>query len=149
MTTNHDSKLQQFAKRAEGIDRRLVEIALDKRGLAIAASEGDPASTQQIEKLDAESIALARETQLLIDAIQQVKILQDQEAEAALEQKNFASVGVLKGGATYNANSFVTDRGSIWFCRQTTKERPGDGNTSWVLACKGGRDGREATALPR
>jgi hypothetical protein len=69
--------------------------------------------------------------------------------EAALEQKNFASVGVLKGGATYNANSFVTDRGSIWFCRQTTKERPGDGNTSWVLACKGGRDGRDATALPR
>ena len=57
--------------------------------------------------------------------------------EAQLEQKSFAYVGTFKQGQTYNANTFVSDRNAIWFCRQTTKERRREGNTSWEMACKG------------
>jgi hypothetical protein len=57
--------------------------------------------------------------------------------EAQLEQKSFAYVGSFRQGQTYNANTFVSDRNAIWFCRQTTKERPREGNSSWEMACKG------------
>jgi soluble cytochrome b562 len=65
--------------------------------------------------------------------------------EAQLEAKNFAYVGAHKDGRTYNVGQFVTYGGALWHCNQFhTRTRPGDGDASWTLAVKAGRDGKDA-----
>ncbi len=46
----------------------------------------------------------------------------------------------------YLAGHLVTDRGSLWFCRETTIARPGEpalASRAWQLIAKRGADGRD------
>lgn len=54
--------------------------------------------------------------------------------------------GVYKPGTKYFKGAMVTAQGSTWSAQADTSERPGDGSTSWRLAVKKGRDGRDLTA---
>lgn len=50
--------------------------------------------------------------------------------------------GVYKEGE-YDRGDQVTWAGSIWTCMAPTNTKPGDGNKSWQLSCKRGRDGKD------
>lgn len=52
--------------------------------------------------------------------------------------------GTWTRGMPYGTASGVTHRGSLWIARGPTVEEPGDGATSWQLAAKRGRDGKDA-----
>jgi hypothetical protein len=67
-----------------------------------------------------------------------IKRLEDEDRPAAL-----AYGGTWKSGQESKKNFFYTDRGSIWFCKESTADRPGETN-AFVLAVKAGRDGRDA-----
>lgn len=41
----------------------------------------------------------------------------------------------------FNEGEFVTDHGSLWFCKATTRTRPG-ASKDWQLAVKRGRDAK-------
>ena len=66
---------------------------------------------------------------------------------AELEERpvglNYA--GVWKPDASYPKHSAASHRGSVWAARKEfpTKE-PGTANSGWQLACKRGRDGKDA-----
>lgn len=49
--------------------------------------------------------------------------------------------GVYKEGVSYDAGDGVTWGGSYWIARQTTAQKPGDGD-EWRLSVKRGRDGK-------
>lgn len=51
--------------------------------------------------------------------------------------------GVYKPGVLYRKGAAVTAQGSLWIAQADTRERPGDGSTSWRLAVKKGRDGKD------
>ncbi len=53
--------------------------------------------------------------------------------------------GVYRPGTLYLKGSTVTAQGSLWIAQADTREKPGDGATSWRLAVKKGRDGRDLT----
>ncbi len=53
--------------------------------------------------------------------------------------------GVYKPGELYRKGAVVTAQGSLWIAQADTRERPGDGSTSWRLSVKKGRDGRDRT----
>ena len=59
------------------------------------------------------------------------------------EVRAFRYCGVWSEHQQYNANDFATHNGSVWHCRESTRQRPGDGNV-WSLAVKRGKDGRDA-----
>ena len=61
-----------------------------------------------------------------------------------LEQRSAMTYrGVWSADEQYVLGNFCTDRGSLWHCNQTTRERPGDGR-AWTLAVKKGQDGKDA-----
>ena len=61
---------------------------------------------------------------------------------AELEQrKGFNYRGLWSDHEQYGADDFATYNGSVWHCRETTRQRPGDGS-AWTLAVKHGRDAR-------
>jgi hypothetical protein len=53
-----------------------------------------------------------------------------------------AYCGVFKHGEEYAPGDFVTWGGSLWHCNERTTDKPDVG--PWTLACKKGRDGRDA-----
>lgn len=59
-----------------------------------------------------------------------------------LESKQVSYEGVWAADKTYRRGMMVTDHGSIWHARRSTKARPGGGNSDWQLAVKRGQDGR-------
>ena len=63
----------------------------------------------------------------------------------ALEQQRSAMkyVGVWEAGREYKPGNFVTDKGSLFHCNSTTRQRPGDGSRDWTLAAKRGADGKD------
>jgi hypothetical protein len=66
--------------------------------------------------------------------------------EGALAEKSAVKyMGVHRTGATYSEGSLVTRDGSIFHANKTTSEIPGEGCLDWQLACKRGRDGKDAT----
>jgi hypothetical protein len=56
--------------------------------------------------------------------------------------------GVYKPGVLYHKWAMVTAQGSQWMAEQDTRERPGEGSTSWRLIVKRGRDGRDLRGEP-
>jgi integrin beta 3 len=50
--------------------------------------------------------------------------------------------GVFNEGAEYAPGDMVTWAGSLWHCDVSTKFKPG--TETWTLACKKGRDGKDA-----
>lgn len=52
--------------------------------------------------------------------------------------------GVYEAGRVYGKSACVTFNGSLWICRKTTRQSPGDGSGDWTLAVKKGRDGKDA-----
>ncbi len=62
---------------------------------------------------------------------------------AALEARPqaLAHGGTWASGQRSEKNYFYTDRGSVWFCRESTHDRPGE-TDAFVLAVKAGRDAR-------
>jgi hypothetical protein len=52
-------------------------------------------------------------------------------------------MGIWDSKTQYEPGSFVTDKGSVWHCNDTTRARPGD-SPAWTLAVKRGADGRDA-----
>ena len=62
----------------------------------------------------------------------------------ALEQRtaNFRYVGTFEDGKQYEAGNFVTDAGSLFHCNAATTSKPGT-DSSWTLAVKRGRDGKD------
>ena len=63
----------------------------------------------------------------------------------ALEQQRDAMkyCGVWESGKEYSPGNFVTDKGSVWHCNSTTRQRP-DGSNHWTLAVKRGTDGKDS-----
>lgn len=51
--------------------------------------------------------------------------------------------GVYKDGDAYEIGDVVTWAGSLWHCDADTADRPGEGQKSWTLAAKRGRDGKD------
>ncbi len=52
-------------------------------------------------------------------------------------------LGVWDPGRQYDEGNMVTRSGSVWHCNEPTNSEPGASN-AWVLACKRGRNGRDA-----
>ena len=67
-------------------------------------------------------------------------------AEKAVPGMNYR--GVWKDGG-YAPGDVVTFGGSMFHCNKATKDKPGEGSTSWTLCVKRGRDGRDATEARR
>jgi uncharacterized small protein (DUF1192 family) len=66
--------------------------------------------------------------------------------EATLEARNFSYMGTWKEGKIYGPGSFVTHSGALWHSNIFhNTQRPGDGDASWTLCVKSGRDGRDAS----
>jgi hypothetical protein len=53
--------------------------------------------------------------------------------------------GVYRPGQLYRKGAIVTAQGALWSAQADTRERPGDGSTSWRLAVKKGKDGKDLT----
>ena len=51
--------------------------------------------------------------------------------------------GVFKRGSTYQLGDGVTHGGSYWIARNDSADAPGENNSSWRLAVKRGRDGKD------
>ena len=55
--------------------------------------------------------------------------------------------GVFKEGEVYGVGDAVTHQGSLWIALRATTQPPGleqSADRSWQLACKKGRDGKDA-----
>lgn len=50
---------------------------------------------------------------------------------------------VYKEGGEYKLGDTVTWRGSLWYCRKDTNEKPIENSEAWVLAAKRGSDGKD------
>ena len=62
---------------------------------------------------------------------------------AHLEQRQLSYEGTWNETKAYNAGSFVTFQGGLWFAEDTSVGvRPGAGSSSWKLAVKRGRADR-------
>lgn len=61
---------------------------------------------------------------------------------ATMKWPNAIYRGVFKDGEEYDRGDMATWAGSLWHCDVPTKEKPG--TESWTLACKKGRDGKDA-----
>ena len=55
-------------------------------------------------------------------------------------------MGTWDANKQYEIGDVVTDHGSMFFCRQSTRERPGENNSCWKLCVKRGQDGRDGRA---
>lgn len=76
------------------------------------------------------------------DRTEHVKMLE--ERVAALEARpQMQYRGVWSAGTRYHVGNFVTDHGSIFYCRNATIERPG-ASAHWVLAVKRNTNGKDA-----
>lgn len=58
-------------------------------------------------------------------------------------QRSLKYLGVFKDGLDYLPGDFVTFAGSVWHCREATRDRPGS-SVCWQLAVKRGADGKDA-----
>jgi hypothetical protein len=61
--------------------------------------------------------------------------------KALEERPALAYAGTWAQGSESKAGFFYTAKGSVWYCRRDTRDRPGESD-AWQLACKAGRDGR-------
>lgn len=52
--------------------------------------------------------------------------------------------GIWRDGTKAAPGDTFTHGGSIWHCDAPTETRPGDDPAAWTLACKRGRDGKDA-----
>ena len=55
--------------------------------------------------------------------------------------------GVFSEGKAYERGDTVTFGGSLWHCDEATESKPGEGQKSWTLAAKRGRDGKPGKDL--
>ena len=51
--------------------------------------------------------------------------------------------GVWNADTQNNEGEFVTCSGSVWYCRESTRDRPGTSD-AWQLAVKRGNDGKDS-----
>jgi hypothetical protein len=65
------------------------------------------------------------------------------ERQVAESKAAFSYRGTWNGDTQYNENDFVTQSGSMWHCRRSTRDKPGQSD-AWQLAVKRGADGRDA-----
>jgi hypothetical protein len=66
----------------------------------------------------------------------------DTRIKALEERPALAYGGTWSPGQQSNRGVFYTDRGSVWYCRESTRDRPGE-SANFVLAVKRGADGRD------
>lgn len=57
--------------------------------------------------------------------------------------------GVFKTGESYAQGDGVTFAGAYWIAQRDTTDRPGEGNDSWRLAVKSGRNGKDGDRGPQ
>ena len=117
-----------------GNQRRLIEQRVE----ALESRRQDPLSSIQIQHIEHKltplfQVEFANAVAPLIERI------------GALEQQRDAMkyVGVWEAGREYKLGNFVTDKGSLFHCNSTTRQRPGDGSKDWTLAAKRGADGKD------
>lgn len=55
--------------------------------------------------------------------------------------------GVFNEGKKYERGDTVTFGGSLWHCDEETEAKPGEGQKTWTLAAKRGRDGKPGKDL--
>ena len=65
----------------------------------------------------------------------------EKQIEELQEQPTLRYLGLFEPGRVYEAGSFVTDHGSVWYAEATTSMRPGSSD-KWTPAVKRGRDAR-------
>ena len=59
-------------------------------------------------------------------------------------EKHLKYVGVWRSDESYHVGNFATHNGNVWHCNETgTRDKPGTAS-SWTLAVKSGRDGKDA-----
>jgi hypothetical protein len=76
--------------------------------------------------------------------VQEVKALRRRVAELEARKGGIRYCGVHRPGQVYRVGDVVTFGASMWVCRSDTTDTPGEGATSWQLAVKRGRNGRDA-----
>jgi hypothetical protein len=87
---------------------------------------------------DQRATALFEATKQYLDrALDDIHKRVDQVERSASELRY---LGVWQEGELYRPNNFISDHGSVWCCREVTKDRPP--SESWTLAVKRGKDGR-------
>ncbi len=117
--------------------RSIIDDALRSKPTAAAGDRvAIRALAAGLETINATASAKFRELRVELDALKrQVADLAEQKAKVDYK-------GVWRGGESYPAGCFCTDRGGMWFAQRQTDRRPGDGDSGWVLAIKAGRDRR-------
>ena len=75
---------------------------------------------------------------LQFDTAPMLKRIEDLERRPKMEY-----LGIWNAEKFYEIGDVVTDHGSMFFCRQSTRERPGENNSCWQLCVKRGQDGRD------
>jgi hypothetical protein len=143
---------------APGSTMRLDDYQLKRAQILSTPAPKVEADTQKVERVttapasrpaDENSAVTWRGLQKILDVIVGATKLRDtrhKELEArivALEARPHALAygGVWQSGQESKAGWFYTDRGSCWFCKQSTTDRPGESD-AFVLAVKAGRDAR-------
>jgi hypothetical protein len=121
-----------------------LEAAIAGRGQMASALTADEArslaSTRAV-------MSIADVAVLLVERLQsQVKALEERIRGLEARGPGLRYVGVFEEGRLYSWGDVCTDRGSMWHCSQPTTDRPGEGQTSWKLCVKKGRDARDTRA---
>jgi hypothetical protein len=110
--------------------------------IAEAMAQLGPAKVREIRSLmEAIAPVIAQHLHKLVDRCakldDRIKQLEDR---PSLEYRSIWSEH-----EQYTPGQFVTDHGSVFYCRCLTRERPSAGSSDWQLAVKRGRDGKDAT----
>ena len=59
------------------------------------------------------------------------------------EPRALSYAGTFQENRTFEKNTAVTHRGSLWVSVRATSGEPGSDDSGWLLACKRGRDGKD------
>ena len=72
-----------------------------------------------------------------------IALLENQVAELK-QRPELKYLGTWQRGTTYAPGNALTHKGAIWVCKGHVATEPSVDHVFWQLACKAGRDGRDA-----
>jgi len=105
-------------------------------------AEALKARDEQLRALEARIAEMTKDAQLTATAFVDGSSKMRARIEALEARPALKYLGVWTPGK-YEQGHCVTLAGSVWIAKEPTSAKPGDGATSWQLAVKAGRDGKD------
>ncbi len=150
LATNIAGTIAPMAKSIVGLDARVAAefVALDQRMALLEAIDKQitPLSTR-LAAVETRVGALCMLGGKAMDRLPELEssIERGKGLEARIEELEERAPlgygGTLTDGQQANKGFFYTAKGSIWYCRETTRDKPGT-SADFQLACKKGQDAK-------